>query len=59
MLDDFDMDVGIKSTMAMVCCKSESGFGASNVSLREVEQVKSGLQHVHSLLLELYARLVK
>ncbi len=53
-LDDEDeVGVGMKSYMVMVCCKSNSGAGASKVSLKLVEQAVFPLQQAQELLLEL------
>lgn len=51
--DDVGVADGMKSTIVMVCRKSMSGAGASNVSLKLVEQAVLGLQQAHELLLEL------
>lgn len=48
-----DVDVGMKSNMAIVCCRSNSGAGASSVSLNVVEHSVSGLQQAQELLVEL------
>ena len=52
-VDEVDDVDGRKSNIVIVCCRSESGAGASKVSLNEVEHVVSPLQQAHKLLLEL------
>ena len=53
LVDEDEVGVGMKSYMVMVWCKSNSGAGASKVSLKLVEQAVFPLQHAQELLLEL------
>lgn len=54
-----NVDVGMKSTIVIVCCLSNSGAGASKVSLKAVEHSVSALQQAQELLLELYVTSVR
>lgn len=54
-LDEVGVDVGVKSSIAIVDCKSDSGAGASNVEFTEVEHdVSPSLQHAHKSSVVLY-----